>query len=460
MAPSNAQTHDLWKKAVDSLDPQVIAGLDPAKTGMRDIVTAVFRLAQTKRDESVKKRWRVSRRGKQDIIVRDVMEKIIFWINRFKDVGDNAVQYDTGHAALPWAAVRFILQAAVNYTEVERDILEGIELVTRLLASFREVEKIYLGAGVLVDLQNALVSAYATILETLAEAVKYLSRSKKIHGLTAAFQVAGGENIKRLLDRECQVLRFTRLVDGQRLLDVSTKVNRTAELSVITDKVVEGQKYQAILSWLSATKYLEHHDEQRKLRTPGTGTWLLRHDEYASWQQESSSSILVVHGISGCGKTILSSLVIDECGAGQTSTNTPVPLAFFYCSASASEPDRRNAASVLRSLVRQLTIAASRYPKIHSAVLAVYDGKVDAAKLHGFDLTPLHVQECEDLVVAALEDNPGTLIIDGLDEMDDPLVLMDSLQKIAIKARNVVKIMITTRNSSQIKDKISNARMV
>jgi hypothetical protein len=42
------------------------------------------------------------------------MEKIIFWIDRFKDVGDNAVQYDPGHAALPWAAIRFILQAAVN----------------------------------------------------------------------------------------------------------------------------------------------------------------------------------------------------------------------------------------------------------------------------------------------------------------------------------------------------------
>jgi ankyrin repeat protein len=461
MATPNAQANDLWKKAVDSLDPQVIAGLDPAKTGMRDIVTAVFRVAHTKRDESVKKRWRISRRGKQDIIVRDVMEKIIFWIDRFKDVGDNAVQYDPAHAALPWAAVRFILQSVINYTEVEREILEGIELVTRLLASFREVEKIYLGAGVLVELQDALVYAYATILQTLAEAVRYLSQSKMINGLKAPFKVApSGDNIKTLLDSEHQVLRFTSLADGQRLLDVSTEVSRTAELSAITDKVVEEQKYQAILSWLSATRYLEHHDEQRKLRAPGTGTWLLRHAEYVSWQQESSSSILIVHGISGCGKTILSSLVIDERRSGQTSTHTQVPLAFFYCSASASEPDRGNAASVLRSLVRQLTIAASRYPKIHSAMLAVYDGKFEAAKLHGFDLTPLHVHECEDLVVAVLEDNPATLIIDALDEMDDPHDLMDSLQTISTKARNVVKIMITTRNSSQIKHRISNARMV
>jgi hypothetical protein len=55
MAFSNPQAHDLWKKAVDSLDPHLITGLGPAKTGSRDIVTAVFRVAQAKRDESAKK---------------------------------------------------------------------------------------------------------------------------------------------------------------------------------------------------------------------------------------------------------------------------------------------------------------------------------------------------------------------------------------------------------------------
>ena len=346
MAASTTQAHDLWKKAVDTLDPQVFAGLNPAKTGMYDIVSAALKVAKTKHDESVRRRWRMPRRGKQDIIVRDVMEKIIGWIDRFKDVGDNAVQYDPGHAALPWAAVRFVLQSVVNYTEVEREILEGIELVTRLLAGFREVEKLYLGPGALVELEDALVGAYVTILESLAEAVRYLSESKKVHGLKAAFRTPRNGNIENLHAREHEVRRFTILIDAKRLRDVSQKVNRIPEPSAITDKAVEGQKYKDILSWLSATRYDEHHDEQRKLRIPGTGTWLLQHVEYLSWHQESSSSILVVHGISGCGKTILSSLVIDESTSVQRPTQTTPSVAFFYCSASVSEPDRQNAASL------------------------------------------------------------------------------------------------------------------
>ena len=48
------------------------------------------------------------------VIVRDVLEKIVRWVDRFKEIGDTAVQYNPEVAALPWAAVRFVLQSAVS----------------------------------------------------------------------------------------------------------------------------------------------------------------------------------------------------------------------------------------------------------------------------------------------------------------------------------------------------------
>lgn len=33
-------------------------------------------------------------------------------VNKFKDVGDVAASYDPVHAALPWAAVRFLLEVS------------------------------------------------------------------------------------------------------------------------------------------------------------------------------------------------------------------------------------------------------------------------------------------------------------------------------------------------------------
>lgn len=89
---------DLWKTAIDSVDLQVKDRLAPTKTLVRDIVYEVLKEAKVRHNESVKKRSRLP----NGIIVRDVMEKNVHWVNCFKEVGDNAIQFDPGHAALPW----------------------------------------------------------------------------------------------------------------------------------------------------------------------------------------------------------------------------------------------------------------------------------------------------------------------------------------------------------------------
>ena len=49
----------------------------------------------------------------ESFFVRDVLEQVSRWVKKFVEVGDAAVQYDPGHAALPWAAVRLILQVNI-----------------------------------------------------------------------------------------------------------------------------------------------------------------------------------------------------------------------------------------------------------------------------------------------------------------------------------------------------------
>jgi hypothetical protein len=44
------------------------------------------------------------------IYFRDVYNHIASCVQKFREVGDVAIQYDPGHAALPWAGVRFSLQ--------------------------------------------------------------------------------------------------------------------------------------------------------------------------------------------------------------------------------------------------------------------------------------------------------------------------------------------------------------
>jgi len=56
--------------------------------------------------------WKYKNRNGENVVLRDLFEKMAKWVNKFKEVGDVAVQYDPAHAALPWAGVRFLLQVS------------------------------------------------------------------------------------------------------------------------------------------------------------------------------------------------------------------------------------------------------------------------------------------------------------------------------------------------------------
>ena len=71
---------------------------------------SVLSLVEERKASCIEKRWKFKGSKGQTIIVRDVLEKIATWIDKFKAVGDVAVSYDPTHAALPWAGIRFILQ--------------------------------------------------------------------------------------------------------------------------------------------------------------------------------------------------------------------------------------------------------------------------------------------------------------------------------------------------------------
>lgn len=155
----------------------------------------------------------------------------------------------------------------------------------------------------------------------------------------------------------------------------------------------------------------------------------------------------MVHGIPGCGKTTLCSAVIDAHEEHAKANPSVAPLAYFYCNASESDIERHSAAGVLRSLARQLTVLGSLQPSIHCKTLALYDRLAEKAKADTFAIVKPSISQCLSLILAAFEDNPATIVIDALDELDDPSELVKALNEIVQRAENVVKVLITCRSN-------------
>lgn len=111
---STEQSENLWQKVFDTLDEDTKNYLDYQNAVKRDVLAALLRTAQEKKSLCLRKRWKFKKSNGQEVVLRDVVEKIIIWLDKFKAVGDMAMQYDPAHASLAWAGVRFLLRVSLS----------------------------------------------------------------------------------------------------------------------------------------------------------------------------------------------------------------------------------------------------------------------------------------------------------------------------------------------------------
>ena len=189
----------LWEKAFASLKDEDKPPTDLQQLDKRTFLLDLTGVIEVKRQNCVDKEWNLNR-GDGAISVRQIFGKMVSWINKFKEVGDVAIQYDPLHGALPWAAVRFVLevscrnfrlplwtvyllifrtQATVNEYDTNEALLEGLEYIASLIARYAMVEALYLDQASLAkdQLSVAIVCLYTAVLIYLGRASRFYSRN-------------------------------------------------------------------------------------------------------------------------------------------------------------------------------------------------------------------------------------------------------------------------------------------
>jgi len=343
----NGPVGDLWSEAREKLpekDKSAVLKLWlPLQTDSwspTDMPQRLISLVEKKRDECEEKRWKFKFNGRQ-IILRDVAEKVIVWINKFKEIGDIAVNFDPVHAALPWAGVRFLLQVRVvsDYQRVKimlvktvvadsqqmGALLIGLDTITNFINRCRIYEILYLSdrhaekAGQVsqacLNLEVALVKLYATMLQFLASSnVLYDSNV----GARVVCALLEPNKVTDLVDR-CEKLQshvdveanncnhthsrvaHAKIADLERLLgDLTAPIFRTDRQVTKLWERLEDSRRTKILTWTSSIPYEDNHYTARQGHVGSTGEWLLKHEMYREWRGSSASMILWLHGIRKC----------------------------------------------------------------------------------------------------------------------------------------------------------------
>ena len=144
--------------------------------------------------------------------------------------------------------------------------------------------------------------------------------------------------------RAMEIPRYISSDDAQKLslrLKEEAGRNYFSRLKVMEDKDVDSQKrfmphvqhdqeHEAILNWLTPIACTTQRSDYIEAPQPGTGQWFLDSIEYQTWLNNDKQT-LFCSGIPGAGKTIISSIIVDNLNA-KFRNDAGVGIAYIYCS--------------------------------------------------------------------------------------------------------------------------------
>ena len=215
-----------------------------------------------------------------------------------------------------------------------------------------------------------------------------------------------------------------------------------AHVSAQNERLLAAQQadqFRKIVDWLSPPDPWANHASARRHHEPETGSWLLQSDQYKRWR-DGHNRHLWLYGKAGCGKTILTSTVIEDLQLHCENTRN-AGLAVFYFSF--SDTGKQSFDSLLCSLVAQLgwkepgrTTLQQKYDKPNRRLLG-----------------PEALQEV--LLSSILQFDDVFMLVDGLDECPDRdnarRNTLDCLGRLSQKAPNF-KIFATSRELLDIRE--------
>ncbi|KAF3223692.1 hypothetical protein TWF679_000129 [Orbilia oligospora] len=214
--------------------------------------------------------------------------------------------------------------------------------------------------------------------------------------------------------------------------------NRVAisEIAVLRGSLA-GDKERKILEWITPIDDSAQHNDFLNRRQPGTGSWLLNSSEYQNWLH-TPKAILYCPGIPGAGKTILTSVVVDDL-LDRYSYDPGIGIAYIYFNFKGSAHLRID--DLLLNLLKQLVRTQDSLPEYTKQLYDRYKG--------GGRPSRAEVMNSINAISAAY--SRIFIVIDALDEYEDHSEFLEKVFE--VYELQQLNIFTTSRPIPGIKDK-------
>lgn len=348
------------------------------------------------------------------VALLETAAKVITYINKV-----NGAKEDRKRLRDQVRAVTNVLHQLTDEADDDEEGHEWRETLEALEASDGPLGRLQVVLSELLELTNPTTGAKKAL-----SSIKWPFKEEQVKDILIAIEreksllhLALSNNSRKLL----QEIKSTAKVHEQQLDRLVTTLTEnshrnTTRLDEIQtgigsirlhqESAEERQYRENILRWLSPLEYSSQQSDFIRRRQPGTGKWLLESPEYESWVN-SAGGTLFCPGIPGAGKTILSSVVIEDLFE-RAQKDPGMAVAFVYCNF--NRHVEQSPQDIIGSLTTQLLQQAKSVPP---SLRELYDSQNSRRK-------PLEDEITAALpAVAQLCPRPF-VVMDALDECQRP----------------------------------------
>lgn len=208
-------------------------------------------------------------------------------------------------------------------------------------------------------------------------------------------------------------------------------------LKILTRILVENK----IRQWISPPDPSSNLHAAIKQRQPNTGLWFLESRQFLRWTT-ANDSFLWLYGKPGCGKTMLSSTVIEYITEHYYTRHTQAVVYFYF---TFSDIEKQTNQNMVRSIIIQLISQCGRSPK---AIDDLYSVCENGNKQPSHDALMRVLQQ---LIKGFIK---TFIVLDALDECKDREGLLECLTEILEWKVGPLHIIATSRPEKDIEDSL------
>jgi len=205
-----------------------------------------------------------------------------------------------------------------------------------------------------------------------------------------------------------------------------------------------------LVSWIAAPSFEVDFKRADKKRHTGTCKWVLTKEKYLTWRSSPTGAFLVIYGIPGAGKTILSSFLITD-AISQAASQLPSGIVLYHYF-KADDDTKNTPLTAMRSLLQQLY---DQLVRMGGGSLLSFEKELNS-RVHrptmDFDVlwSIFHASITSHKLAI-------TLIFDAIDECRGAKSFVRELQRLSTTDSEVVRVVVTGRKTGVHVDEFAKA---